>query len=213
MPRTPPIADPPVRLGVLISGSGTTLENFIGEIRAGRLRAEIAVVVASRPGIRGIDVAREAELAVEVVPRKGFDRVEAFSDAVFAALRAADADLVCMAGFLSLVTIPDDYAGRVLNIHPALLPEFGGEGYYGRRVHEAVLASGAAQSGCTVHFADNAYDHGPIVLQRRVPVEPGDTPEALAARIFQEECRAYPEAIRLYAEGRLRVEGPCVRIE
>src|SRR5262249_13978637 len=123
-----------------------------------------------------------------------------------------DAGLVCMAGFLQLVQIPDDFAGRVMNIHPALIPAFCGKGFHGRHVHEAVLASGVRGSGCTVHFADNEYDHGPIILQRVVPVLDDDTPEGLAARVFEEECEAYPEAIRLFAEDRLRVEGRRVRV-
>ena len=117
-----------------------------------------------------------------------------------------------MAGFLQLVLIPEDFRNRVFNIHPALIPAFCGKGYYGHRVHEAVLASGAKVSGCTVHFADNEYDHGPIIVQRTVPVLDDDTAETLAQRVFVEECEAYPEAIRLFAEGRLRIEGKRVRI-
>jgi len=108
-------------------------------------------------------------------------------------------DLVLLAGFVHLYLFPPKWAGRVLNIHPALLPRFGGKGFYGRRVHEAVLRSGARESGCTVHFADERYDHGPIILQKKVPVLPGDTPESLAERVFQAECEAYPEAIRRVA--------------
>lgn len=211
-PRNPPIADPPLRLGVLISGGGTTLENFLHEQKAGRLPVEIAVVIASRPGIRGIEVAERSGLPVVVVQRKKHPSTEAFSEAVFKHLCEARVDLVTLAGFLSLLRIPDDYAGRVMNIHPALLPAFGGKGSYGHRVHEAVLAAGVKVSGCTIHFADREYDRGPILLQRCVPVEENDTPERLAARIFREECRAYPEAIRLYAEGRLRIEGNIVHV-
>src|SRR5205085_1928091 len=132
---------------------------------------------------------------------------EALSEQTFAACRDAGADLVCLAGYLQLLEVPPDFANRVLNIHPSLLPAFGGPGMYGRHVHEAALAYGVKVSGCTVHFADNAYDHGPVVLQRPVPVRDDDTPESLAARVFAEECEAYPEAIRLFAAGRLRVEG------
>jgi len=117
-----------------------------------------------------------------------------------------------MGGFLKRLTIPEDFLNRVTNIHPALLPAFGGEGFYGRRVHEAVLEYGVKITGCTVHFADNQYDHGPIILQKAVPVLDDDTPETLAARVFQAECEAYPEALQLIAEGRLRVEGRRVRI-
>src|SRR4029453_6931345 len=117
------------------------------------------------------------------------------------------AALVCMAGFLQLLPIPDDYYHRVLNIHPALLPAFGGKGMYGRRVHEAVLAAGVKVTGCTVHFADDSYDTGPILVQRCVPVKEGDDADALAARVFEAECEAYPEAIRLIASDRVTIQG------
>jgi len=119
---------------------------------------------------------------------------------------------VCLAGFLQLLTIPEDFAGRVMNIHPALIPAFCGKGFYGHRVHEAVLEAGVKVSGCTVHFADNLYDHGPVIVQRTVPVRDGDTAEVLAARVFEQECEAYPEAIRLFAEGRLQIVGRTVRL-
>jgi folate-dependent phosphoribosylglycinamide formyltransferase PurN len=119
---------------------------------------------------------------------------------------------VCLAGFLQLLRIPEDFAHRVMNIHPALLPAFGGKGMYGRHVHETVLAYGAKISGCTVHFADNEFDHGPVILQRSAPVLTDDTPGSLAARVFEQECQAYPAAIRLFAEGRLLVEGRLVRV-
>ena len=198
-----PKLDRPIRLGVLISGGGTTLVNFLKKIKAGELNAEVAVVIASREGIGGIDRAREAGLPCEVIARKQFDSVESFSTAIFDRCRAAQADLVTLAGFLSLIHIPPDFERRVLNIHPALIPAFCGQGFHGHHVHEAVLARGVKLSGCTVHFADNEYDHGPIIVQRAVPVLEGDTPDTLAARVFEAECDAYPEAIRLFAEGRL----------
>ena len=117
-----------------------------------------------------------------------------------------------LGGFLQLVQVPDDFLGRVMNIHPSLIPAFCGKGFYGEYVHEAVLAMGVKVTGCTVHFADNEYDHGPIILQRAVPVLDTDTAEILAARVFQQECEAYPEAIRLFAEGKLRIEGRRVKI-
>ncbi len=193
--------DRPIRLGVLISGGGTTLVNFLKKIGAAELNAEIAVVIASRDGIAGIERAREAGLACEVIARKQFDSVETFSVKIFDRCRAAQVDLVTLAGFLSLIRIPPDFERRVLNIHPALIPAFCGKGFHGHHVHEVVLASGAKLSGCTVHFADNEYDHGPIIVQRAVPVLEGDTPDTLAARVFEAECEAYPEAIRLFADG------------
>lgn len=190
----------PLRLAVLLSGGGRTMVNLHEAIEAGELNASIGVVVSSRPNVGGIDRADELGLPVHVVARKGFDSVEAFSDEVWEIVRASEADLVCLAGFLSLLRIPDDYAGRVLNIHPALLPNYGGKGMYGHHVHEAVIAAGDRESGCTVHVCNNEYDRGPILLQRRCPVEPNDTADALAARVFEQECLAFPEAIRLWQQ-------------
>jgi len=200
-----------IRLGVLLSGSGRTLQNFHDRITTGLLPARIQLVVASRADAYGIERARRLGLPVRVVERRSLS-ADPFDAAVTTTLDEAGVELVCMAGFLSLWRIPPHYQGRVMNIHPALLPEFGGRGFYGRRVHEAVLAAGCTQSGCTVHFCDNLYDHGPIILQRRVPVFPDDTPDTLAARVFEQECIAYPEAINLFAEGRLRIEGERVSI-
>ncbi len=198
-----PDPTPRPRLAVLISAGGTTLQNLIDRIADGRLSAEIAAVVSSNPDAYGNERARRAGLRVAVVPRGA----PGFADAVFAAVRAAAPDLVVMAGWLHLLPIPADFRFRVLNIHPALLPAFGGKGMYGRHVHEAVLAYGAKVSGCTVHFADDSYDTGPILVQRAVPVLDDDTPDALAARVYAAECEAYPEAIRRVAEGGWRVDG------
>ena len=206
-----PITDRPIRLGVLISGGGTTLVNLLREIGANTLSAEIPIVIADRL-CGGIDRTRAAKLHCEFIPRKTFDSTAAFSETVFRALRAAEVDLVVLAGFLSRIDIPEDFASRVMNIHPGLIPSFCGKGFYGHHVHEAVLEYGAKISGCTVHFVDNQYDHGPIILQRVVPVEEGDTPDTLAARVFQAECEAYPDALRLYAAGRLSIDGRVVHV-
>jgi len=181
--------------------------NFLEKIAAGELPAEIGLVIASRADCRGIERAHEAGLRCEIVSRKDYDSVEPFSDRIFELCREAKIDLVTFAGFLSLVHIPDDYRHRVMNIHPSLIPAFCGKGFYGRHVHEAVLERGAKVSGCTVHFADNEYDHGPIIVQEAVPVQDDDMPGSLAARVFEAECQAYPEAIRRFATGRLTVEG------
>jgi phosphoribosylglycinamide formyltransferase-1 len=202
----------PVRLAVLLSGGGTTLQNFIDRIADGRLRARIVQVVSSAADAFGIERALRAGLPATVVTRREAGSREAFSRRIFDLCRRAGADLVCLAGFLQLLMIPDDFAGRVLNIHPALIPAFCGKGFYGHHVHEAALAYGVKVSGCTVHFADNTYDHGPIVLQRTVPILDDDTPDTLAARVFEQECEAYPEAVRLFAEGRLRIEGRRVLV-
>jgi len=201
-----------LKLAVLISGGGTTLRNLLEKIAAGRLDAQVVLVISSNPAAAGIRFAQEASVPCEVLPRKDFASQDEYSQAIFDRCRGAGVDLAAMGGFLKRLTIPEDFVNRVTNIHPALLPAFGGEGFYGRRVHEAVLEYGVKITGCTVHFADNQYDHGPIILQKAVPVLDDDTPETLAARVFQAECEAYPEALQLIAEGRLRVEGRRVRI-
>jgi phosphoribosylglycinamide formyltransferase 1 len=202
----------PIRLGVLISGNGTTLANFLSRIATGQMQAEIPLVIASRRDCGGLERARKAGLRAEVVSRKQCADVAEFSDRIFALLREARVDLVTLAGFLSLIRIPDDFTNHVLNIHNALIPAFCGKGLYGMRVHQAALARGVKVSGCTVHFADNLYDHGPIIVQKSVPLKEGDSPETLAARVFEAECEAYPEAIRLFADGRLEIIESRVRI-
>jgi phosphoribosylglycinamide formyltransferase 1 len=195
--------NPPLRLAVMISGSGRTLVNLHERIAAGTLNATIERVISSRADVLGVQRARERGLAVLVVDRRDHTP-QTFQDHLTHAV--GEVDLVCMAGFLSLWRIPQEMYGRVINIHPALLPDFGGPGMYGLRVHEAVIAAGRRESGCTVHFCDNEYDHGPIILQSRVPVLPQDTPESLAARVFEQECIAYPEAVQLIADGRVKLE-------
>jgi formyltetrahydrofolate-dependent phosphoribosylglycinamide formyltransferase len=208
-----PIPSHLFRIVVLISGGGTTLRNLIEKITAGSLRVAIPLVIASTPEAGGLRFAAEAGIAAAVIERKAFASQEAFSQAVFDRCREARADLVVMGGFLKRLTIPADFTNRVTNIHPALVPAFCGAGFYGHRVHEAVLAYGAKLSGCTVHFADNQYDHGPVIVQWAVPVLDDDTPEMLAARVFEAECEAYPQALQLIADGRVCVENRRVRIK
>lgn len=168
-------------IAVCVSGSGRTLENFL------RLGFPVKVVVSSRDGIRGNDIAKANNVPL-VITKDVFDAV-------------GDVDLVCLAGWLHKLVVPPEFANRVMNIHPSLLPSFGGKGFYGHHVHEAVLAHGCKLSGCTVHFVDNEYDTGPIICQRAVPVLAGDRPADLAARVFEAECLAYPEAVRSFAAG------------
>ncbi len=199
-----------MRLGVLLSGGGRTMVNFLN---APDFPGQVAVVVASRP-CGGIDRAKEANLPVHLVSYKDYgpSRLAEYSQAITDLLDAAGVDLVILAGFLSMWIIPPKYEGKVMNIHPALLPAFGGRGMFGHHVHEAVLRAGCKVSGCTVHFVTNHYDEGPIIVQKTAPVFDTDTPDELAARVFEQECAAYPEAIRLYAEGRLTIDGKIVRI-
>ena len=201
-----------LNLAVLLSGSGRTLENLQQAIAAGRLSARVAVVVSSKSEAYGLVRARQYGLDAVAVPRKDYPELQAFNDAMNAVLARYAIDLVVLAGFLSLYQPPPALLGRVINIHPALLPAFGGQGLYGDRVHRAVLESGVKLSGCTVHFADACYDHGPIILQAAVPVYDDDSVESLAARVFAAECELYPQAIQLVAEDRLRIAGRRVRI-
>jgi phosphoribosylglycinamide formyltransferase-1 len=189
----------PLRLAVLISGAGRTLRNLLDRIASGRLDAEVAVVVCSKAGVAGEALARERGLPVATLPRRDYPDDPSFGEAVRRAVDPHRPDLVVLAGFLHYLPIPTEWRGRVVNIHPALLPKFGGKGFYGERVHRAVLAAGEKESGCTVHWVDDAYDRGPVILQKRVPVLPGDTPESLAARVFEQECEALPEALALLA--------------
>ena len=198
-------------IAVLISGGGTTLRNLIDKERAGELPVEFRLVISSNPQTRGLTFAAEANIPSLVVEKKG-KTDDDFSRAIFAPVRAAGAELVVMGGFLKHVPIPPDFENRVINIHPALIPAFCGKGLYGLKVHEAVLDYGVKVSGCSVHFVDNEYDHGPIILQHTVPVLDDDTPEVLQARVFEQECHALPEAIRLIAARRVSVEGRRVRI-
>ena len=188
-----------IRLAVFLSGNGTTLQNLIDRAADGRLPAQVVLVASNKADAFGLVRAEKAGIPTSVIERKDFATREEFSRRLFDLCREHKADLVCLAGFLQLIHIPDDYEGRVMNIHPALVPSFCGQGYYGHHVHEAVLASGAKITG-------------PIILQRAVEVSGDDTAESLAARVFEQECEAYPEAIRLFAEGRLQIEGRRVRI-
>ena len=202
----------PINVAVLLSGSGRTLQNFIDRIAAGTLDARISVVIGSRADGYGLERARRHGIPAVLVASRRYRNVDAMGKALAAELDRRPVDLIAMAGFMCLFRIPDKFIGRAMNIHPALIPAFCGKGFYGHRVHEAVLGYGCKVSGCTVHFADNEYDHGPIIIQRAVPVLDDDTPDTLAARVFEQECIAYPEAVQLFAEGRLSIEGRRVRI-
>lgn len=192
-----------LNLAVLLSGSGRTLQNFIDLAAAGKLPVKISVVVSSKPKVQGLDRAQQAGIPAFEVDRKSFPNAVDWSQAVSRILGRHPVDAIAMAGLIHLYVVPPQYAGRVLNIHPALLPQFGGKGMYTDRVHEAVLQSGSKVSGCTVHVADHSYDHGPILLQKTVPVLEDDTPHALADRVFAAECEAYPEVLRRIAAGKI----------
>ncbi len=197
---------------VLISGGGTTLRNLIQVRAQGGLAARIAGVISSSAQAGGVQYAREAAIPTHVVRRQECDDDLEFSQKVFDLCRRLGGRLVVMGGFLKRLPIANDFVNRVINIHPSLIPAFCGRGFYGRRVHQAVLEYGAKISGCTVHFVDDQYDHGPVILQRAVNVHEDDSPQTLADRVFEQECEVYPHAINLIANGQVQVEGRRVRV-
>lgn len=205
----------PMRLAVFASGGGSNFGAMLAAIDAGRLNAAPVLLVADRPGTGAAEKAEARAVPVAVLPPADFDGEAAFADRLLDALGHSGATHVALAGYLKKVParVVAAYRHRMLNVHPALLPAFGGKGYYGQRVHEAVIAHGCRVSGATVHLVDAEYDTGPIVLQEPVPVLPDDTPRSLAARVLQVEHRIYPEALQLFAAGRVRVEGRRVFIE
>jgi phosphoribosylglycinamide formyltransferase-1 len=202
----------PLRVAVLLSGEGTSLENLFERIDAGEVPARVAVVISSKEKAGGLARARRRGVPAVAVPRRKYPDVGAFNDAIHAVLADHEVDLVALLGFLSPFETRERFEGRAINVHPALIPAFCGRGYYGRRVHEAVLEAGVKVSGATVHLVDAEYDHGPILLQEAVPVREDDTAETLAARVQEVERRLVPDAIRLIAAGRVEVEGRRVHI-
>ncbi len=196
-----------VSLGVLVSGGGTTLQNFLERIDEGTLNARVACVISSSADAYALERAAKYKIPAEALMRSDYGSVEEFSDAIFKILDSHEVELVTLAGFLKLIRIPPAYMGYVMNIHPALVPAFCGDKMYGMKVHEAVVERGVKVSGCTVHFADNVYDNGPIIVQKPVPVYDSDSPEDVQRRVFEEEKEAYSEAINLFAAGRLRIDG------
>lgn len=197
----PPI-DRPWNLGVLISGSGRTLENLLRVIDGGDLAVHISVVISSVPGVRGLEVAAAAGIPVEVVQRHTFTSLTEYSRGIYDAVGPFAPDLLIMAGFLRKMLVFPGWEGRILNIHPALLPEASayaaGKGRFGARVHAAVLENGDHVTGATVHLVTDEYDAGPPLARVEVPVHDGDTPETLAARVFAAESEIYPATIQQY---------------
>lgn len=203
------------RIGVLVSGGGSNLQAIIDSIEAGRIEAEIAVVISNKPGVFALERAARQGIPALVIDHREYSSVLEYTKAIVNSLRKYQVDLVCLAGFLRILdrTLTDAYPNRVLNIHPALLPAFGGKGMYGHHVHEAVIASGAKYSGATVHIVTPETDVGPIVLQGIVEVSDNDTPESLAEKVLKIEHRIYPEAIKLVLEEKIVIEGMRVRLK
>jgi phosphoribosylglycinamide formyltransferase-1 len=197
-----------MRLALFFSGTGGNALNLLRACRDGRVPAQVTAAVASTAKAGGIPRLEAEGVPVAVVPRSAFPDDAAFSAACYARAEAAGAEVIALCGWLKKLEVPDRWAGRILNIHPALLPAFGGPGMWGMRVHRAVLAAGAGESGCTVHLVDGLYDHGRILAQARVPVLAGDSPEDLQQRVYAQEMRLYPEALAAY----LRSLGPGPRV-
>ncbi|NNF59336.1 MAG: phosphoribosylglycinamide formyltransferase [Rhodothermaceae bacterium] len=204
----------PLRLAVFASGGGSNFGAMLKAIGAGRLDAEPVLLITDRPGISAIEKAERAEVPVAVLPPSGFASEGAFAEALLEVLAQHGADFVALAGYLKKIPaeVVQAYRHRMLNIHPALLPAFGGKGFYGQRIHEAVLEHGCRVTGVTVHLVDAEYDTGPIVLQEPVPVKQDDTPRSLAARVLQVEHHLYPKALQLFAEDRVILEDRRVLI-
>jgi len=206
----------PLRIGILLSGKGRG-SNMLALLRAcasGEIPAAPALVVSTTPDAPALARAQAEGVATRVLSAEAYPAPGALDRAIADAMEGAGVGLICLAGYMRLLgpEVLRRFPNRVMNVHPALLPAFGGRGFYGRRVHEAVLESGTRFTGVTIQFVDGEYDHGPIIAQEVVPVEEGDTVETLAARVLAAEHRLYPRAVRLFAEGRLHVEGRQVRV-
>ncbi len=184
-------------IAVLISGTGRTLDNLNQKIKEAKLQVDIAVVIASKQNIKGIEIAKKHNNKVEIVDRRNYSNIYEFSRKVFDILNDYKVDLVVLAGWIQKLWIPKEYEWKVINIHPALLPLFGGFRYYGEFVHRAVIESGAKVSGCTVHYVTSDYDSGPIILQDYVKVEGSDTAHTLGERVFEKEKELLPRAIEV----------------
>lgn len=198
-----------LRVGILAAGGGTNLQAIIDAVEAGRVtNVELAAVISNKPGVKALERARNHGIRDICVNMKEYgDRAE-FDRALVSAVEAENLDLLVLAGFM--VMIPEElvrrYKNRIINVHPSLIPSFCGKGFYGLKVHEAVLDKGVKVTGATVHFVDEVYDNGPIILQKAVEVKNGDTPEILQRRVMEEaEWKILPQAIHLIANGKVRV--------
>lgn len=195
----------PLPIAVLISGGGTTLKNLIDRKATHSLPIDIRLVISSKSTAGGLQFAADANIPSQVIRRRDFESAEAYRDAMFDPIRKANAAYVVMGGFLQHLLIPNDFTNRVLNIHPSLIPSFCGQGMYGLNVHQAAVDYGAKLSGCTVHFVDDHYDHGPVILQKACPVLEEDTAESLQQRVFELEREALPEVLQLIQQDRVSI--------
>ncbi|MBA7705664.1 Phosphoribosylglycinamide formyltransferase [subsurface metagenome] len=195
-----------IRIAVLVSGGGTNLQALIDNCKSGFIQGKIVLVISSRPQAYALKRAEKENIHTKVIEKKHYGNEKEYSDAIQREIRAKKVDLICLAGFLVKLSpnIIKTYESRIMNIHPALLPSFGGKGMYGIKVHEEVLKRGQKYSGCSVHLVDEEYDHGPVILQKKVPVKKDDTPQILAERILKEEHKLYPQAVRMFALGKIK---------
>lgn len=203
-----------VKIGVLISGGGTNLQALIDEVEKGNINGEISVVISDKKGAYGLERAEKHGIKTIALNRKDYKNKTEFTKALMDELLKNDIELIVLAGFLTILgsEFIEKYKYRIINIHPSLIPAFCGEGFYGQRVHSAVLEYGAKITGATVHFVDEGADTGPVILQESVPVMEDDTPETLAARVLKVEHKLLPEAVKLYCDGKITIEGRKVRI-
>ena len=206
-----------VKIGVLVSGGGTNLQKLIDAEQAGAIKnGTLRVVIASKPDAYALERARQAGIEAIALCRKDYPDVDTYSQALVDALKEREIELVVLAGFLTITgdCFIQAFPNRIINVHPALLPAFGGKGYYGLHVHEAVLQRGAKVTGATVHFVNEVCDGGPIILQKAVEVKPGDTPEVLQRRVMEEaEWQLLPKAVSLFCEGKLQIDNEIVTIK
>ncbi len=206
--------DNPYKIAFLLSGSGSTLENLLDHIASNKVQAQVAVVISSREGVFGLERAKKWRIPYEVIPYIKYkkNKIEEYSQKITRVIDSYQVDLIVLGGFMSRYILPDKYKDKAINIHPALIPSFCGKGFYGEKVHQAVINYGAKITGCTVHFIDNEYDNGPIIAQESIAVLEDDTPQTLQERVVNLEQKVYPKVIQTIVENRVRVSGRKVSI-
>lgn len=204
-----------IKIGALVSGGGTNLQAIIDNIEAGNIKGDIALVISNKENAYALERAKKHGSDTKVIKLKDYADRKAYTQAVIDAFKEKNVDLIVLCGFMLILDpiFAEAFPDRVMNIHPALIPSFCGEGFYGLHVHEAALEKGVKLTGATVHFADGKVDNGPIIIQKAVEVKSDDTPEILQKRVMEEaEWKIFPKAVALFAEGRIKVEGNRVRI-
>ena len=206
---------PQVKIGVLISGSGTNLQSLIDNIETGNIKGKITVVISNRKDAYGLNRARQKNIDALYIRQKDYESFENFNDAIIDELKKHNVELVVLAGYLKILTSKfiEEYRNRIINIHPSLIPAFCGKGYYGIKVHEEVIKYGVKLSGATVHFVDEEADTGPIIIQEAVEVSYEDTAETLQQKVLQIEHKILPLAVKYYCEGKIQISGRKVKIK